>query len=363
MTGKERFLTALNQEIPDRVPIFELGFNEGSVINLGKNFSDNLPPATPLSEWTQEDINTFLDLLAVIIERTGNDAVATFFLFDMEPVGDKLVKDRFGTIYRTSEWGEPIPVDGPVKDPEDIKKVISIKPDSEELVMLGAMKSRLGVAVAYSVTVRDPFSCSWCLTGGMEKVLLEFMRRPEFALDLARVSTEFIIACIEMAVNQGADFILMEGDLAFNPGPLMAPDQYRRFVKPFHAEIVDFSHRSNCKIIKHTDGNFEPILDDLIEVGFDGIHPFQPQCMDIVAAKNRMQGKAAVLGNIDCTELLPFGSEEEVINTVKNTIQAVAPGGGYIITSSNSIHPGVNPDNYIAMAKAAKEYGAYPINI
>ena len=97
--------------------------------------------------------------------------------------------------------------------------------------------------------------------------------------------------------------------------------------------------------------------------GFDGIHPFQPQCMDIQEAKAHLGGKAAVVGNIDCSFLLPFGTVEEVDKSVRDTIEVAAPGGGYIISSSNSIHPGCKPENYIAMVKAARKYGAYPINL
>ena len=68
-------------------------------------------------------------------------------------------------------------------------------------------------------------------------------------------------------------------------------------------------------------------------------------------------------GNIDCTYLLPLGSEEEVAESVKDTIRVAAPVGGYIISSSNSIHPGVKQENYVAMVKAARRYGAYPISI
>jgi uroporphyrinogen decarboxylase len=70
-----------------------------------------------------------------------------------------------------------------------------------------------------------------------------------------------------------------------------------------------------------------------------------------------------VVGNIDCSFLLPFGTEEEVEKTVMETIQAAAPGGGYIMSSSNTIHPGVKAENYIAMVRAAKKYGKYPIDI
>ena len=92
---------------------------------------------------------------------------------------------------------------------------------------------------------------------------------------------------------------------------------------------------------------------------FDGIHPIQPQCMDIKEVKEYVHGKMAVLGNIDCRDLLVFGSQEEVKEVVKQTIEKTAPGGGYIISSSNSIHPGCKPENYIAMVEASHQYGVY----
>ncbi|MFC2166256.1 uroporphyrinogen decarboxylase family protein [Acidobacteriota bacterium] len=166
-----------------------------------------------------------------------------------------------------------------------------------------------------------------------------------------------------MAVAKGADLILMDGDLADNRTTYMSPDHYRKFLKPYYHEICAHAHKLGVPILKHTDGNMWPILDDMMESGFEGFHPFEPGPMDIVEAKEHLKGKACVLGNIDCGRLLPFGTEEEVDAVVKDTIQKVAPGGGYILTSSNSIHPGCKAENVIAMFKAAKKYGTYPISI
>jgi uroporphyrinogen decarboxylase len=223
------------------------------------------------------------------------------------------------------------------------------------------MVNKLGSDVAHFFAIPGPFRFSWQLRGAMERLLLDYMRAPQLALDLARITTDFSLAALEKARQAGADVICLEGDLAFNTNTLMSPDHYRKFLKPFHAEIVDSAHRLGMKIVKHSDGNLWPILDDFIEIGFDGVHPIQPQSMDIKETKEHLAGKACVVGNIDCSFLLPYGSKEEVEANVRETIRAVAPGGGYIISSSNSIHPGVKPENYIAMVKAAKKYGVYPI--
>ena len=98
----------------------------------------------------------------------------------------------------------------------------------------------------------------------------------------------------------------------------------------------------------------------LLDAGFDGIHPIQPQCMDIGQMKEDFGKRTCLLGNIDCGFLLVQGTPEEVRQSVKETIAQAAPGGGYIISSSNSIHPGCKPENYLAMVEAAREYGHYP---
>lgn len=363
MTGKERILTALACGEPDQVPVFELAINESSIVKLGKHFTDDLPPVKHVSKMTLEDKVKYVDLLALILTELGNDGISTTLIISKEPAGEELARDKYGTTYMLSEVGEPLPVGGPVKGPEDLSKVAGIEPDPVDFLMLEYMIQKMGSDVAHFLGVPGPFRTSWQLMGGMDDLLLAYIRNPDFVLDLARIATDFNKAAVEMAADRGAHAITLQGDLAFNTSTLMSPDQYRKFLKPFTAEIIDFAHEKGLKVIKHSDGNLWPILEDLVEVGFDGLHPIQPQCMEIKEVKESIQGRTALVGNIDCSFLLPFGTEEEVERTVAETIQVAAPGGGYIISSSNTIHPGVKAENYIAMVRAAKKYGKYPIDI
>jgi uroporphyrinogen decarboxylase len=204
---------------------------------------------------------------------------------------------------------------------------------------------------------------SWSLMGSMEKLLLAYAQDESFSLDLSRVVTDIILGLIETAIEQGADAILLDGDLAYKTTTLMSPDTYRRLLKPYHRQCVETAHKHDIPIFKHCDGNFSAILEDFLECGFNGLHPIQPDCMDIAAVKDRVQGRAAVFGNIDCVELLPSGSPEDVTIAVKETIKSLAPGGGYVLSSSNSIHPGCKPENVIAMLRAVNHFGHYPIHI
>lgn len=81
--------------------------------------------------------------------------------------------------------------------------------------------------------------------------------------------------------------------------------------------------------------------------------------MDLKRVKEYCGDRICLLGNIDCGDLLSSGTEEEVEAAVIQAIEDAAPGGGYVLCSSNSIHPGVRAENFVAMIKAAKQYGVY----
>ena len=229
----------------------------------------------------------------------------------------------------------------------------------EDFARVQYVIDKVGKNKAHFVAITDPFKVSWRRRGGMQNLLMDYVTDPRLVHDLARIATDFDVAAIDMAVKVGADVIVVPGDLAGEESTIMSPEHYREYIKPYHREIVDHTHKKGVPIIKHSDGNIWPILDDFVEVGFDGIHPIQPQCMEIGEVKEYLTGRACILGNIDCRNLLPFGTEEEVEETVRETLEKAAPGGGYIISSSNSIHPACKPENYIAMIKASHKYGIY----
>lgn len=100
-----------------------------------------------------------------------------------------------------------------------------------------------------------------------------------------------------------------------------------------------------------------------METGIDGLHPNEPVAgMDIGEVKEKYGHRITIVGNVDCSMLLPLGTEEEVIEAVKETIAKASVGGGHILSSSNSIHPAVKPENYRAMVVTARDQGKYPLD-
>ena len=67
--------------------------------------------------------------------------------------------------------------------------------------------------------------------------------------------------------------------------------------------------------------------------------------------------------NVNCAHTLTFATEKEVVEETKEVIRKAAPDGGFILSSSNSIHSAVKPGNYLAMWNTLRMYGQYPINL
>jgi uroporphyrinogen decarboxylase len=360
MDSRERILIALQGEQPDKVPIFELYINEAPIVHLAELLVPEEVHVKAGKDRFGEERPEILDLYCLVVKALELDATCWNFSIGLEVIGDDLGRDKFGTMYRLSEYGEPMPLEGPIHDRSDLLGFDMVsKLEFEDFAGVRQVIENVGKETAHFMSVQDPFKVSWRRRGSMQNLLMDYVLDPRLVHDLARIATDFDMAAMEMALQIGVDVIIVPGDLAGEQTTIMSPQHYREYIKPYHRELVDYAHRKGAKIVKHSDGNVWPILDDLLEVGFDGIHPIQPQCMDIAEVKGYVAGKACVLGNIDCRDLLPFGSEDEVEERVKETIEKAAPGGGYIISSSNSIHPGCKPENYIAMVTAAHRYGVY----
>ena len=195
---------------------------------------------------------------------------------------------------------------------------------------------------------------------GMDKLMVAMALEPGFVHELFSRMADVNIVVIRRAVKTGADTISLGDDYCANKGPLMSPEMFKEFILPHLKRAVTAVHEEGAKCIKHCDGNIWPLLDMMIEADIDCINPLEPVAnMDIADVKEKYGDRICIMGNIDCAEMLCLGTEIEVEHAVKECISRGAQGGGLIISSSNSIHSGVKPENYAAMIGAVHEFGRY----
>jgi uroporphyrinogen decarboxylase len=359
MNGRERILTALSREIPDRVPHFELAYNEESVIKIARHFTEDLPKPDYIQRMDLESRVKLFDAVLLIVEELDVDGLTLRIFPETRAIDEDHFRDDWGVTFLLSPHGEAVVVDGPVHDPSDLDGYQPPKIKPSDLAALSYCAQRFKGTRASILSVQDPFRRSWNVLGGMPNLLICYGTDPKLVHRIARIVTDYTLDAIALGAELGADVISMDGDLAHETNMIISPQHFREFLKPYYTELVDFIHGKGLKVFKHTDGDHGKIMEDLIEVGFDGIHPIQPQSMDLADVKKEIGDRICLLGNIDCRETLVSKSTREVEEEVRQAIRAAGPGGGYILSSSNTIHPEVEAENYIAMVKATHEYGVY----
>jgi uroporphyrinogen decarboxylase len=151
-------------------------------------------------------------------------------------------------------------------------------------------------------------------------------------------------------------------DWASSKGPMFSPRHFQEFVFPRLLQITDLCHRYHVPYVKHTDGNINALLDGMLAAGVDGFHAIEPRAgMDIARLKREYGDRLTLIGNVDCSTVLVEGPLEAVRAQTERVIRTAAPGGGFLLSSSNSIHPGVKPEYYFEMLATARRVGRYPI--
>lgn len=170
---------------------------------------------------------------------------------------------------------------------------------------------------------------------------------------------------IEKYAQMGVDCIFDGEDWAGVNGILFSPKHFKKYFQPHFKQIIDATHEKNLLYMKHTDGNIMKVEKEFFkELGIDAYQSVDPEAgMNINYIKKKYGDKITIMGNVDCAKVLHFGTPDEVVEETKNIIKNISPGGGHILSSSNTIHSGIPTENFLAMLKAARVYGKYPIDI
>lgn len=207
------------------------------------------------------------------------------------------------------------------------------------------------------------YSATWMLMG-FETFCLALVEQPELIQRMFERMGEIQLGvCRRVAALPQIGTLLMSDDIAYTEGLLISPTLLRRYVFPWYDEMNSVAREHDLPVIFHSDGRLWEVLEDILACGFCGLHPVEPKAMDIVELKARVMGRLCVMGNIDLAYTLTLGSPQEVAEEVKMRLRQLAPGGGYILGSSNSVPEYVPLANYQAMRETALRYGVYPIQV
>jgi uroporphyrinogen decarboxylase len=190
----------------------------------------------------------------------------------------------------------------------------------------------------------------WMPTGSEMMAFTEMLyERPDDAHALARKKRDDSIALAQGQVDQGAEFICINSDYAYNQGPFISPTLFAEFVTPYLTEIVAAIHDMNVPALLHSDGDLRQVLDQLVSTGLDGYQSIDPQGnMDIAEVKRDHGDRLVLMGNVQ-TSLLQDVDEEKIRGSVRYSMENGKPGGRYIFSTSNCIFKGMPLESYHIM--------------
>lgn len=345
----ERFLTSINLEEPDRVPLAELGVDED--IKKAMLRKEHLSLVDNLKFY----VKSGMDYIRVLADGRDFNIGSTRKFYRYSLYANEVARD----------WAPEH--NGLIKSLEDLESFpfpelsnINASTARELRKILDKTYPKMGLIAGFG----DVFTRTWQLLG--------FSRfcRCLYATDSDRKLVEKLFEKIEritlyeckVLIEAGVDAVWPSDDIAHINGPIVHPDFLRRLFFPWLKRVGEMAKKYGLPVIYHSDGNLEPIMEDILNCHVDALHPIEPKAMDILKLKEKWGSKIAFIGNIDLNTL-SLGSVEDVVQEVKEKIAKIAPGGGYAVGSSNTVTHYVKLENYEAMIATTKRRGKYPIKI
>jgi uroporphyrinogen decarboxylase len=337
MTGEQRIIRALQIKQADRVPHFEW--------YIDRKVIDALLPGASYEKFCYE---------------FGNDAICIDCDFDKKFIEGGLIQDEWGMIKKDTGEAHAFPVDGPIRTLQDIESYIP--PDPYKPGRYASVEKAIkehGGKKALVLHLNDVFSIPSRMMP-FDTFLIKIFEDPETVKALVKMSVDVNLKLAKEAAKRGIKIVYTGDDYAYNSGPIFSPAKFRELFYPELKRVVTGYKELGLYVIKHTDGYIMPILDMIIDSGFDCLDPIDPIAgMDLGKMKQDYGHRICLKGNVDCSTTLSFKSEADTIAETKKCLESAMKGGGYILSSSNSIHSAVKPSNYMAMLDTVKKFGRY----
>jgi len=341
MKHKDRFLATISYEQVDRpaawlglpVPAAEHGlmkyFNTGSIYELKQKIDDDIYPIeVPYNYSPSNHIACAFDFAKTSHLDTPDNRTLTAPGF-FEDYDDPADIDKFN-------WPDPAKY---LDREESRKRAKAINDDY----------ARMGIL--WSAHFQDALSAF-----GMEKALVTMLNNPDMFRGVIDRITQFYLRASEIfyeATKGYLDVVLIGNDFGSQTGLMLQPELIREFVFPGTRMLIEQARSYNLKVMHHSCGSVFPVIDDLIELGADIIHPIQALAadMDIHHLKHHFYNRVAFCGGVDAQYLLVKGRPADVETRIRKVME-VFPTGLIISPSHEAILPDIPPANVEALFNA-----------
>lgn len=347
MTSRQRVLAALQGLPHDRVPYMELYVDE----HFARR-ALNLPPTSQPSRMSGDR--------PVTVGYFGGASYEPLALANALGLEALLCSVQPQIYFETDiRDGQYFVTGGQVHNRTDLAKVQLHDPDDisiyEPARRFIEQYRSTGLALGCFINLgSDPVTLSM----GWDHFSYSLYDDPSLLHTLFDIYSDWFARAVRHICALGFDFIWAGDDIAFRSGPMISPRTFRQFFMPYFKRVAE---NISLPWIFHTDGNFLPLLDDLLTLGMDGLHPNEPDAVDIRQVKRLVGNRVTLVGNIDINTL-SLDTPDKVEALTRETIRSVGQDGRFIISSSNSLARSCQVENVLAMQRACLLSGVYPIS-
>ena len=348
MISKERVSAVLLGEDVDRPPIFDMLRNDQAIeYYAGESFNQE-----NAEQIVYRAITAALDATKQVIRVPGKP------LWDY-PDGRKVTWERW------THWVTPLPFDS-VNDAAAYLRAILDNPEEfigdpasyvagQERDYLDK-QARLGedFALFMDIRTREGFHDFYELVG-LETFAYLCVDFPELVAEYLELNVTRALQRIEhLSIADRVPMLFYAVDIAAKTRTIFSPQMLRQLLFPRLEAVIDAYHCKGIKVIFHSDGDLRDVLDDLVALGIDALHPLEVGAnMDLGEIRLKYP-QLILLGGIDSSQLLPYGSPADVAQAVIASIHAAAPN--YILGSTTELHNSIPLDNIRAMIDTVRNF-------
>jgi len=332
MTNRERVISSLQHRQPDRVP-YCIQFTVPARAQMAAYYSD------PHFE-----------------QKLGN----CFTILDCHPreawceVAPGVMQDHFGV-----HWDRTVDKDiGVVCNravtPENVATYPFPDPDHPLIwERIGAAAAQPGDTFLVAQLGFSLFERAWALAG-MENLLIAMIADPPFTHRLLDRILEYNLRVISRACRCDIDAMLFGDDWGCQRGLIMGPRPWREYLLPRLRQMYGAVKRTGKHVFIHSCGKVDELFPDLIAAGLEVFNPFQPEVIDVYAAKQRFGDRLCFYGGISTQRTLPYATPQQTREQVKRLLEGVGRGGGYFAAPAHSIPGDARPENVAAMIEVLR---------
>ena len=342
MTSRERTFMALAHEQPDRPPVSATYTPEVAAL-LRSIFGRE-----------EEDLGYVM----------GNDLIKTtvgvensYYLYDTPeytcPFGVRMRNVTNSTGHYTEIIGGALTDDDTgeklanyqIPDPDNDKWYVPVRKAVERY---GSEKFIIGSCQC------SVFETAWYLHG-LEDTLMDMAANEDYSNEMFGKIMQFPLRAGLNMIDCGVDMIWLGDDIADQRSLMISLPMWRKYFKDRYAQMFQAFKQKKKDIVLayHSCGNCEGILDDMIEIGLEVLNPIQPLAMNPYDIKKRYGKKLTLFGALDIQQLLPNGTKDEVIRTVKEYQEVLGKDGGFILSPAHHLQSDTSLENIMAFYETA----------